>query len=326
MESLPVDQTAIGFEKKNSTSDDSCEKLAINGNSNSNSSSSSSSGSSRNSRDDIKSAIGTNPGDDCSLSDGEVRDDVNLRSKQESKKAIKIFEKNPTMKIKNKSEKRSHDDEDKNEDHDDVSDQNREIKVCGFTRYEASKYYIKVTSVLEGGQEDLISTETALLSSLTDATATDKLMKSSNNNYADIQNSSNNNNNNNKESKSVTDDFSIGRSRCNNYPLDDLSVSKKHAIISYYQGVGFILRDLKSKHGTFLDDVRLGIPDPKSSASNIRDDKEGSETTILRGCEVVTAKGCGNKGFLLQDGSIVRFGRVICMVFRKRQSAVISSG
>ena len=40
--------------------------------------------------------------------------------------------------------------------------------------------------------------------------------------------------------------------------LDDSSVSRRHAEMRYQPGVGWMLRDLESTNGTFLNGVRLG--------------------------------------------------------------------
>jgi FHA domain len=318
MESLPAgNQTAIGAEDANAAlnstniaSLNSLKKTVIN-NTNSSNSSSSSNG---HSRDDLKSAIGTNPGDDCNLSDGEIEDNITLTRSQDTNKVMGSQEVNLTKKTKNNTVKRSNGDQHSTGDNNDVTEEHHGREACGLTRYEASKYFIKVTSVLDGGQEELINTECSLLCTL--QSTTDKQLKSSNGGCVDTQKEKGKEK---EESKCVTDDFTIGRSRSNHCPLDDLSVSKKHAIISYYQGVGFILRDLKSKHGTFLDGVRLGISDPGSSVSTVEVEKKGCDR------KAVSDSGC-NRGFLLQDGSVVQFGRVVCTVYKKRQSAVISSG
>jgi FHA domain len=332
MESLPVNQAAIGAEDANSALNSTniaslhnSKKPVVNNisssssNSSSSSSRSSSSSSSNNghNRNDIKSATGTKPGDDCNLSDGEVEDDITLERSQDTKKVMGSHERNSTKKLKNNAAKRSGGDRHSTGDNNDVTEEYHEREACGLTRYEASKYFIKVTSVLDGGQEELINTECALLCTLQGTT--DKQLKSSNGGCADTQKDKE------KESNSLTDDFTIGRSRCNHCPLDDLSVSKSHAIISYYQGVGFVLRDLKSKHGTFLDGVRLGISDSGSAVATVEVDKRGYDRRAVSGSGNAT-KGNSNRGFLLQDGSVVQFGRVVCTVYKKRQSAVISSG
>ena len=338
MESLPVNQEAIGAEDANAALNStniarlkSSKKPVVNNiSSNSSSSNSSSSNSScsrssssssskGHSRDDIKSAIGTNPGDDCNLSDGEVEDDITLIRSQDTKKVMGSHERNLSKKLKNNTVKRSNGDQHGTGDSNDVTEIHHGREVCGLTRYEATKYFIKVTSVLDGGQEELINTECALLCTLQGTT--DKQLQSSNGGCADTQKEKEKE----KEGNSATDDFTIGRSRSNHCPLDDLSISKTHAIISYYQGVGFILRDLKSKHGTFHDGVRLGISDPGSAVATVGVDKRSCDRSVVGGSGG-NVKGGSNRGFLLQDGSVVQFGRVVCTVYKKRQSAVISSG
>ena len=332
MDSFPVNQAAIGAEDANAAlistniaSLKSSKKPVVN-NISSNSSSSNSSGSSNSSsssnghiRDDLKAAIGTNPGDDCDLSDGEVKDDITLTRSQGTNKVMGSHESNLSKKTKNNTVKRSNGDQYSSGTNNDVTEERHGGEVCGLTRYEASKYFIKVTSVLDGGQEELINTECALLCTL--QSTTDKQLNSSNCGCLDAQKEKEKE----KESNSATDDFTIGRSRSNYCPLDDLSVSKTHAIISYYRGVGFILRDLKSKHGTFLDGVRLGISDPGFAVATVGVEKRSCDRNAVGGSGNAV-KGGSNRGFLLQDGSVVQFGRVVCTVYKKRQSAVISSG
>ena len=107
--------------------------------------------------------------------------------------------------------------------------------------------------------------------------------------------------------KDINNDFTIGRSRGNDYNINDLSISKNHAIISYYNNVGFLLRDLGSKHGTFIDNKRIGV-----------------KNEIEKGKKILSGR--TNNGILLVDGMILQFGRVICRIFKKKQSAVISKG
>ena len=320
MESLPVHQTGIGAEgvtpalnSANIASLNSSKKPVVNTIGSSCNSSSSSNG---HSRDDIISATETKPGYDCNLSDGEVEDEVDLTSTKDTSKVIGSHESNLMKKTRTNTVKKSGRDQRNSGDNNVVTEGHHGTNLCVLTRYEASKYCIKVTSVIDGGQEELMNTECALLCTLQGTT--DKQLKSSNGGCVDTQKERE------TEINSVTDDFTIGRSRCNHCPLDDLSVSKTHAIISYYHGVGFILRDLKSKHGTFLDGVRLGISDSRSSVSTVEVDKRSCDRNAVSGSG--NAKGGSNRGFLLQDGSVVQFGRVVCTVYKKRQSAVISSG
>eukprot|EP01038_Epipyxis_sp_PR26KG_P007660 gene7660-10424_t len=94
------------------------------------------------------------------------------------------------------------------------------------------------------------------------------------------------------------DDLMIGRSRSNHICLSDLSVSKNHAVISYFEDIGFLLRDLGSKHGTFINNSTLHVSD-----------------------------GCvhSDSPLFLSEGCILRFGRVHCKVFRRKQDSVLSN-
>lgn len=89
------------------------------------------------------------------------------------------------------------------------------------------------------------------------------------------------------------DDTTVGRSRTNHIVLKDLSVGKHHAVISYFEGVGFCVRDLGSKHGTAVGGRRVGL-------------SEGGLRSNL----------------LLSEGSVLRFGRVEGVVVRLPPAAV----
>lgn len=60
---------------------------------------------------------------------------------------------------------------------------------------------------------------------------------------------------------------------------------------------GFLVRDLGSKHGTFVNGKRIGV-------------REGNSQNR-------------SSQLYLQDGFEVRFGRVFCKVFRKKQEPVL---
>jgi hypothetical protein len=61
----------------------------------------------------------------------------------------------------------------------------------------------------------------------------------------------------------------IGRAPENTVRLDDLSVSRRHARISYRQG-GYWLSDLKSASGTWVDEKKLSAPRRLASDQVIR--------------------------------------------------------
>ena len=96
----------------------------------------------------------------------------------------------------------------------------------------------------------------------------------------------------------VVDDITIGRSRGNTIVLSDLSVSKNHAIISYFQDNGFFIRDLSSKHGSFLNGERVGPEHGVASMDSV---------------------------YKLVEGVILKFGRVQCRVIKNKQDRVICS-
>ena len=137
--------------------------------------------------------------------------------------------------------------------------------------------------------------------------------------------------------------------------LDDLSISKKHSVISYYNNVGFVMRDTGSKHGTFIDNKRLGVTSSdkggngekggqnderkKEEKNERRDDRikgesgrKGGETetnvenAVSEKNEKYEKYEKNNNGVLLSDGMTVQIGRVICRVYKIKQSSIISSG
>lgn len=90
------------------------------------------------------------------------------------------------------------------------------------------------------------------------------------------------------------DDLVIGRSRTNHVQLDDLSVSKRHAVLSYFEGKGFILRDLGSKYGTSLN---------------------GEDVSLI-----------GSSAQYLKAGDTFKIGKVSCTVSKKVGETTISQG
>ena len=211
--------------------------------------------------------------------------------------------------------------------------------VGGISRYEASKYCIEIISVLDDDENKLINQPITFLLSQNETISRcpDKLeMKESGSRFKSEKALS-------IDKKNVMDDFTIGRSRKNDFNIDDLSVSKNHAIISYYNNVGFILRDLGSKHGTFVDGKRIGIKNEK--IINVHEigksiplgNNNGLILTDGMSIPLGTNNGLiltdgmsiplgNNNGLILTDGMTLQFGRVICKIFRKRQSAILSHG
>lgn len=140
------------------------------------------------------------------------------------------------------------------------------------SRADAAKMFLEVVSVLEGGDETLLGNSYCCL-----ASEQRKAAGSSSSGSA---------------GSSSAEDLMIGRSRANDVCLLDLSVSKEHAVLAYYDGLGFVVRDCGSKHGSFVDGERL---------------RPGQSP-------------------LLVVGMHVRFGLIKCEVKRRRQAAVLSSG
>ena len=228
--------------------------------------------------------------------------------------------------------------------------------VIGISRYEASKYCIEIISVLDDNENKLIDQPITFLLSQNETISRcpDKLemkesgSRSKSKKILPI------------DKKNVMDDFTIGRSRKNDFHIDDLSVSKNHAIISYYNNVGFILRDLGSKHGTFVDNKRIGmkiekiinvhevgksiplgtnngliltdgisIPLGTNNGLILTDGMSiplGTNNGLILTDGMSIPLGTNNNGLILTDGMTLQFGRVICKIFRKRQSAILSHG
>ncbi len=57
------------------------------------------------------------------------------------------------------------------------------------------------------------------------------------------------------------DQISIGRAKENDIVIDNIAVSRKHALIQRKEGEGYVLRDLNSSNGTFLDGVQIDAHD-----------------------------------------------------------------
>jgi hypothetical protein len=74
------------------------------------------------------------------------------------------------------------------------------------------------------------------------------------------------------------DDLLIGRSATNHVVIKDLSISKLHAAISYFDGKGFLLRDLGSKHGTSLDDRPITVTEGKATSATDAHTTKGGES------------------------------------------------
>jgi len=55
--------------------------------------------------------------------------------------------------------------------------------------------------------------------------------------------------------------INIGRSKENDIVIDNIAVSRKHAQIEHKEGSGYVLRDLHSSNGTFLNGVQIDAND-----------------------------------------------------------------
>lgn len=250
------------------------------------------------------------------LSDGEIQESrkSNQDTEIKSVKAIRNLKTEKVSQIKSSKAKVRDDESPRNEDYNDE----KEKEACvGLSRYEAAKYHLEVISVTSGGEEGLIGASACLLSTHTTSSSTTKSLPGHGLNAG-----SGGKGIIHEKSK---DDFTVGRSRSNDFPVDDLSISKQHSMISYFENAGFIIRDLNSKHGTFVDGRRIGISSSSSSSDNKLEKDENGNILISDGMKKDDVRR-NNNGFILKEGSIVQFGRVVCRIFRKRQLAVISSG
>ncbi len=57
------------------------------------------------------------------------------------------------------------------------------------------------------------------------------------------------------------EEINIGRAKENDIVIDNIAVSRKHAQIQRKEGVGYVLRDLNSSNGTFLNGVQIDASD-----------------------------------------------------------------
>ena len=176
-----------------------------------------------------------------------------------------------------------------------VSDQNvsiaNETQVTAMARIDAEKMIFEVMSVLEGGDTALLhSTFHCLASENRKAAAAGA--GANTNEMSGVVVLSHQNLMIQQGQWDVAEDLTIGRSRGSDACLPDLSVSKQHAVLSYFHNVGLVVRDCGSKHGTFVDGVQV---------------KHGQSPLVV-------------------EGTQLRFGRICCEVKRLRQAAVLTSG
>jgi FHA domain len=303
LKNLPTD--AVTVEAADCKGNGVKNRIAADPSSNGSAPSSSSSSSSSGGFNGKSSTACTVPGHDDSLSDGEIVEEAPAIGRRKEKEVD--------------SKKRSKEESSRSQKDDDVYLHNSDAvtkKAIGLSRYEASKYFITVITVTEGGEVKLAGLTGNLLGIL-DPGSEGKVQDKDGNGAGKGR---------------VKDDFTIGRSRTNDFNTDDLSVSKSHAVISYFENVGFFLRDLGSKHGTFSAGKRIGITGPGSS-EELPVDEKGNVIILSKKPSSSSSSyqsdsngfKRSNTGMPLADGSIVQFGRVVCRVFKKKQSAVISS-
>jgi pSer/pThr/pTyr-binding forkhead associated (FHA) protein len=63
--------------------------------------------------------------------------------------------------------------------------------------------------------------------------------------------------------------INIGRSKENNIVIDNIAISRKHAQIEFKEGTGYVLRDLHSSNGTFLNGVQIDVNDHELSDGDV---------------------------------------------------------
>jgi hypothetical protein len=103
-----------------------------------------------------------------------------------------------------------------------------------------------------------------------------------------------------KGSSKVSYDLTIGRSKQHDIVLDDMSISKQHAKITFIPAVGYFLVDLGSKHGTFLNDLQLY---QRRSDSTTEENGELYESKIDMNIMSMN---------YIRPGSSIKLGRVNC--------------
>jgi hypothetical protein len=158
-----------------------------------------------------------------------------------------------------------------------------------ITRVDASNFFLVVDSATDGGDKAQIDQEFCCLAS--DPSYLHAPASSEAQSVSEVTSLSGTG----ARSSASRDDLTIGRSRSNHVVINDLSISKQHAVISYFEDLGLYVRDLGSKHGTYVDGVQI------------------------------TAAEVGRKDeHRLRDGMEIKFGRIVCKVVRKRQAAVLS--
>lgn len=192
----------------------------------------------------------------------------------------------------------------------------------GLSKQDASYYVLYVTEVGQGADQSVIGSEFACLASVQQATnkARPTALSGSVHEAAGLMEGS-------------LEDLYIGRARTNHVCIGDLSLSKQHAVISYFEDRGFVVRDIGSKHGTFIDEQRLHSESVEGEVMVAAEKKKSDGKNgdcFLKGKEAHNSKSdtkaVARAPQYLKEGMVVRFGRISCTVVRKRQDFVLSSG
>jgi pSer/pThr/pTyr-binding forkhead associated (FHA) protein len=173
----------------------------------------------------------------------------------------------------------------------------RKVHTCvGISREDAMLYQLHINNdnMKTNSMDDNFSTDNKSESHV----QVFDLLKPGHDNATGNQSTTTNHNHPTKKRRHHND-IRIGRSRDNDIILNHMSISKHHAVISYFDNVGFFVRDLDSKHGTYLNDRRV---------------------TVADGCPVPVG---GHKDIdtiansALKDGTQLRFGHVKCHVYKR---------
>eukprot|EP01032_Pedospumella_encystans_P023621 gene23621-26736_t len=85
------------------------------------------------------------------------------------------------------------------------------------------------------------------------------------------------------------DDLYIGRARSNHICIADLSLSKQHAVVSYIENMGFVVHDIGSKHGTFVNKKRLVVFGTDISSATTTSSVETATASVVQSQSYNTA-------------------------------------
>jgi hypothetical protein len=203
------------------------------------------------------------------------------------------------------------------------------VLAVGISQHDAAQFVLHITEVGSGADNSLVGCEFACLSSVQqerNRSQPSLLSGSVHPPMGCIGNS--------------VDDLYIGRARSNHVCISDLSLSKQHAVISYVPDQGFVVYDIGSKHGTFVEESRIPsgtefAPTGGTAAANSAPSqfqcgvenarKDGKEPLCGDNKQVSSEDASKYAPIYLKEGMQVRFGRIFCTVVRKRQDSVLSS-